>query len=451
MVWGVVIMYKNKKVLVIGLARSGFSVAKLLVKQGAQVTINDVDNEHDSKVVTTLQGLGVELILGSHPADLLERDFDLIVKNPGIPLTHTYVRQAKEKEIEITTEVEVAYNCMSDAKYIAITGTNGKTTTSTLIYEMLAKQTDNVHLVGNIGNPISNYIDEYNSDTIFVVEISAQQLIDCKNFKADIAILTNLSEAHMEFFESKTLYYQMKIAVFNNMTSDSVAIINGDCVDSLALTYDIVPEKKYFSTTEKVDGGYYEDGFLVVGDSKIDTSIIKIVGKHNYQNILCAILCVKEFGVSDEQICEVLSDFRGVEHRVEFVRSVNGVNYYNDSKSTNIDACKVALAAFECNTFLILGGLERGQDFDELVPSMNYVNAVFCYGETRERIKEVFDNYKIQTIVCENLHEATLKASQEAVFGSVVLFSPACASWDQFANYEQRGEEFKFFVNNALK
>ncbi len=444
-------MYNNKKVLVLGLARSGFSVAKLLVKQGAQVTINDVDNEHDENVIKVLEKLGVTLILGSHPVDLLNESFDLIVKNPGIPLTHAYVRQAKQKEIEITTEVEVAYNCMSDANYIAITGTNGKTTTSTLIYEMLAKTSSNVYLVGNIGDPISNYFDDYNSDTIFVVEISAQQLYDCKNFKADVAILTNLSEAHMEFFESKNLYYQMKLAVFNNMSSSDVAIVNGDCFEELGLTYDILPKKKYFSTSEKVDGGYLSDGYLIVGETKIDTSIIKIVGKHNYQNILCAILCVKEFGVSDEVICDVLSTFKGVSHRVEYVRSVNGVDYYNDSKSTNIDSCKVALASFEINTFLILGGLERGQDFDELVSHMNFVNAVYCYGETKERIKEVFDSYKIKTIVCDNLHEATLKASKEAVFGSVVLFSPACASWDQFENYEQRGEEFKFFVNNALK
>lgn len=444
-------MYENKSILVLGLARSGYSVAKLLVKMGANVVVNDVNDEHSSEVVTELTDLGVELILGSHPSDLLERGFDMIVKNPGIPLTHTYIRQAKIMNIMITTEVEVAYNCMSDANYIAITGTNGKTTTSTLIYEMLKRTNKQVYLVGNIGNPISNYYDVYNSETIFVVEISAQQLYDCVNFKAHIAILTNLSEAHMEFFESKALYYQMKKAVFNNMTESDIAIINADCVDSLSNTFDIKPDKKFFSTSEIVDGGYYNDGFLIVGDTKIDTSIIKIVGKHNYQNILCAILCVKNFGVEDADIEAVLSEFRGVEHRVEFVRSVNGVKYYNDSKCTNIDACKVALSAFEQNTILILGGLERGQDFDELVRSMNYVTCVFCYGETKERIKSVFESYRIETIVCDNLHEATLKASKTANVGTIVLFSPACASWDQFANYEQRGEEFKYFVNHALK
>lgn len=444
-------MYENKNILVLGLARSGYAVAKLLLSNGAKVTINDVDCEQDEKVVLELKKLGATLILGSHPKDLLENQFDLIVKNPGIPLTHTYVRQAKQKEIEITTEIEVAYNCMSDAKYIAITGTNGKTTTSTLIYELLCKTTSNVYLVGNIGNPISNYYDVYNSETIFVVEISAQQLIDCKNFHANIAILTNLSEAHMEFFESKNLYYQNKLAVFNNMKENDLAIINASCVDSLALTFDILPQKKYFSTLEIVDGGYFDDNTLVVNDTRISVDILKIVGKHNYQNILCAILCVKEFGVSDVTIIDVLENFKGVEHRVEFVRSVNGVKYYNDSKCTNIDACKVALSSFNVNTFLILGGLERGQDFDELVPNMNYVNSVYCYGETKERIKEVFDKYKIETIVCNNLHEATLKASEDAIYGSIVLFSPACASWDQFENFEQRGEEFKFFVNSALK
>lgn len=441
-------MYNEKNILILGLARSGYSVAKLLVKMGANITINDINEDQDEIIVKELEDLGVKLILGDHPVDLLENNYDMIVKNPGIPLNHIYVRQANVMEIDITTEVEVAYNCMSDAKYIAITGTNGKTTTATLIYEMLKKFGKDVHLVGNIGNPISNYYDVYNSDTIFVVEISAQQLYDCTNFKADIGILTNLSEAHMEFFDNVDMYYKMKKSLFANMTSDELAIINGNCEDSLTCTYNINPTKRYFSTVEKVDGAYLYNDTIICEDSIFNTNEIALVGKHNYENIMCALIAVKQFDVDDESIMAVLREFKGVNHRMELVRVINDVKYYNDSKSTNIKSCKVALEAFNVNTTLILGGLERGQGFEELLPYLNYVTRVYCYGETKDRIKEIMDKFKIECVVCVDLQDAIIGAHDKALPGSVVLFSPACASWDQFDNFEQRGDLFKLIVNS---
>ncbi len=441
-------MYNDKNILILGLARSGYSVAKLLVKMGAKITINDINDDQDEEVVAELEGLGVTLILGDHPVDLLDNNYDMIVKNPGIPLNHIYVRQANVMEIDITTEVEVAYNCMNDAKYIAITGTNGKTTTATLIYEMLKKFGKDVHLVGNIGNPISNYYDVYNSDTIFVVEISAQQLYDCVNFKADIGILTNLSEAHMEFFDNVDMYYRMKKSLFSNMKNSDLAIINGNCEDSLTCTYNITPSKKYFSTVEKVEGAYLDNDLIVYEDSSFNISEIALVGKHNYENIMCALIAVKQFGVDDSSILEVLKEFKGVNHRMELVRIINDVRYYNDSKSTNIKSCKVALEAFNVNTTLILGGLERGQGFEELLPHLNYVTRVFCYGETKDRIKEIMDRFKIECVVCVDLQDAIIGAHDKSIAGSVVLFSPACASWDQFDNFEQRGDLFKLIVNS---
>ncbi len=441
-------MYKDKKILIIGLARSGYSVAKLLVKMGANITVNDINEEQNAEVISELEQLGVTLILGDHPVNLLDEGFDLIVKNPGVPLNHIYVRAANVMEIPITTEVEVAYNCMSDANYIAITGTNGKTTTATLIYEMLKAEGKDAHLVGNIGNPISNYYDDYSSDTFFVVEISAQQLHDCENFKADVAILTNLSEAHMEFFESVDMYFRMKKAVFSNMTESDLAIINASCQESLELTYNLEAHRKYFSIDEPVDGAYYESESIVYEDSRFDVDQIALVGKHNYENIMCAILAVKNYGVSDESIRAVLASFRGVAHRMEYVRTVNGAKYYNDSKSTNIKSCKVALDAFKYNTTLILGGLERGQEFEELLPHLNYVSRVFCYGETKERIKKIMDEFKIECVVCVDLQDAIIGAHDKSLPGSIVLFSPACASWDQFDNFEQRGDLFKLIVNS---
>lgn len=441
-------MYNGKNILIIGLARSGYSVAKLLVKVGANVTVNDINSEQDATIIEELKGLGINLILGDHPVDLLDDGFDMIVKNPGVPLNHIYVRKANVMEIPITTEVEVAYNCMSNANYIAITGTNGKTTTATLIYNMLIEAGKDAYLVGNIGNPISNYYDVYKEDTIFVVEISAQQLYDCEHFKADVAILTNLSEAHMEFFESVSVYYKMKKAVFNNMTNSDLAIINARCEDSLELTYNILPKKKYFSINEKVDGAYFDGENIIYNDSIFNVKDIALVGKHNYENIMCAILAVKQYGIDDISIKNVLSTFRGVSHRVEYVRSINEVKYYNDSKSTNINSCKVALDSFRFNTILILGGLERGQAFEELLPHLNFVSKVYCYGETKDRIKEVMNNFKIECIVCVDLQDAIIGAHDTAPVGSVVLFSPACASWDQFDNFEQRGDLFKLIVSS---
>ncbi len=441
-------MYNGKKILVLGLARSGYSVAKLLVKKGASVVINDISNAHDKNIVEELESLGVKLIFGDHPNDLLSEDFDLMVKNPGIPLSHPYVVQAKVMNLEVTTEVEVAYNCMSDANYIAITGTNGKTTTATLIYEMLKKAGKNTYLVGNIGNPISNYYDQYTDETVFVVEISAQQLYDCKNFKPNVAILTNLAEAHLEFFENVELYYQMKINIFNNMLSSDVAIINGDCEQSLKLTYNITPKKLFFSIKEKVVGGYYDGEALNVLENQYSVKDIKLIGKHNYQNILCAVLAVKQYGIADDYIMDVLADFNGVAHRLEYVRTISKVKYYNDSKSTNIDSCKVALDAFKESVTLILGGLERGQDFEELFLHMNYVSRVYCYGETKERIYDTMMKLKIDCVISVDLQDAVNSAREYAKPYSVVLFSPACASWDQFDNFEQRGDAFKLIVNS---
>ncbi|MFV0424359.1 MAG: UDP-N-acetylmuramoyl-L-alanine--D-glutamate ligase [Bacilli bacterium] len=441
-------MYREKNILILGLARSGYSVAKLLVKMGANITINDINEEQDESIISELESIGVKLILGEHPVDLLDNDYDMIVKNPGIPLNHIYVRQANVMEIPITTEIEVAYNCMSDAKYIAITGTNGKTTTSTLIYEMLKKAGKDTYLVGNIGNPISNYYDVYTTNTIFVVEISAQQLNDCEKFNAEVAVLTNLSEAHMEFFDNIETYYKTKKSLFNNMNKNHLAIINGNCEESLNWTYNIISQKKYFSIAEKVDGAYLYNDEIICDNSKFNISDIALVGKHNYENIMCAILAVKRYGIDDDSIKAVLSEFRGVNHRMEFVRIINDVKYYNDSKSTNIKSCKVALESFNINTSLILGGLERGQDFKELLPHLNYVTRVFCYGETKERIKEVMDSFKIECIVCVDLQDAIIGAHDKSIAGSVVLFSPACASWDEFDNFEQRGDLFKLIVNS---
>ncbi len=442
-------MYKNKNVLILGFARSGYAVSKLLRKMGANVTINDLSLEHDEEKVAELEELGINFILGSHPSRLVGEGFDILVKNPGVPLTHKYLSEAVKKNVEVTTEVEVAYNCMSDAKFIAITGTNGKTTTASILFDMLKKSGKDVHLVGNIGIPISDYYDCYSSNTIFVVEISSHQLYDCKTFKADVAIVTNLSEAHLEFFESKNLYYNTKLKIFNNMDNNGLAILNADNNDLLEATYNIMLPTKYFSTkSSDIAGAYIENGYFVYGESKFSLEDVLLVGEHNYQNILAAIIAAKHFDATDEAVSKSISTFTGVSHRIEYVRMIDGVTYYNDSKSTNIESCKVALKAFKHPIVLILGGLERGHNFEELFSSMNYVKAVVCYGETKNRIKESMDKFYVECHVTDSLQQAVNEAANLAISGDIVLFSPACASWDQFRDFEERGDLFKFIVSS---
>lgn len=444
-------MFENNKIFILGFARSGYEAAKLLAKRGNTVILNDMKTEQDEEKVKELEDLGVEIILGSHPDDILDESFDYLIKNPGVPIDHKYVLKARELGIEVINEVEMAYRLMprEDVILVGITGTNGKTTTTTLIYEIIKTAGKRVHLTGNIGYPLCGFLDKLEKGDIIVMEVSCQQLENLDKFNPDIAVMTNLSEAHIDFLKSYENYKRVKGKIFKNQTKDDVAILNIENEDVINLTKDIKSTVKYFSSKDVINGCYIKDNAIYYYDEKIvDLSDVKLVGNHNYENIMASIMVVKELNIDNESINKVLTSFTGVEHRLEFVKEVNKRSFYNDSKATNIKSTQIALASFNRPTILILGGMERHQDFFELKDYMRNVKLIVCYGENKNRIKEFGDTLMIETVVVDNLREAVSKAYELSSENDVILLSPASASWDQYKCFEDRGTEFK---NEVLK
>ena len=439
-------MFENKKIVILGMARSGYEVAKYLAKRNNYITINDLNTNQDENHIKELEELGVKIVLGNHQDDLINKDVDYLIKNPGVPIDHKYVIEAKNLGIEVLNEVEVSARLMrKDIHLIGITGTNGKTTTTTIIYEILkAKFQDRVHLTGNMGYPLISFLDKFKKDDFIVMETSSQQLENLDKFNPEVAVLTNVSEAHLEFFKTYEHYKELKKRIFKNHTSENLAIINRMDEESLKLTEDIKSNKVYFSEY-KDDLCYIENEFIYYkGNKVIDTKEIILKGMHNYQNIMAAIIVAKHYGVEDEIINKVVKEFKGVEHRLEFVREVDGKKYYNDSKATNLVSTQIALKSFDKDTLLILGGYERGQNFKELIPYLDNVKVILAIGETKERIKEELSDYNV--IIFDTLKEAMKDIKDYDV--EIVLLSPAAASWDQYKKFEDRGDEFKNIVNN---
>ena len=441
-------MFKNNKVLILGLARSGYQAAKVLIKRGNTVILNDgkAEEKLDQEQIKELREAGVELIFGGHPDDLLDSSFDYLVKNPGVPIDHKYVLKARELGIEVINEVEMAYRLLPEnVKIVGITGTNGKTTTTTLTYEILHKALgDKVFLAGNIGYPLCSILDKVKENDIIVMEVSCQQLENLSTFRPNVGLITNLSPAHIDFLKSYENYKYVKSKLFKNQDSSDVAIANMENNDVLEITKNIKSQVKYFSSAKEINGCYLKDGAIYYyGDKVIDTDSIFIAGKHNLENCMGAIMIAKEFKVSNDVICDVISNFKGVEHRLEFVAKVNGRSFYNDTEATNIKCTQIALSSFDKPIIVILGGLERGQDFFELAPFMEHVKAIVGIGQCRERVLEFGKSVNIPTYIYEKLSDGFDKCYEISENGDIILLSPASASWDQYKECEVRGAEFK--------
>lgn len=444
-------MFENKKILILGLARSGYAASKLLLKRGNQVYLNDFKDEskHEKDKLLELKELGCQIILGSHPDDLLDETFDYLIKNPGVPIDHKYVLKARELGIKVINEVEMCYHLLrDDITLIGITGTNGKTTTTTLTYNILKEAFGKrVHLAGNIGTPLCDVINDLRKDDILVMEVSSQQSENIVDFHPDIALMTNYSEAHIDFFKTYENYKRVKSKMFYNQKENDIAILNKDDADVLSEMKNIKSNIKYFSKKEKTDC-YLEDNFIYYDKQKVmNINDIKIPGMHNVENCMGAISIAKLLQVSDEVIRKVISDFYGVKHRLEFIREINGVRFYNDTEATNIKCTQIALASFQKPTIIILGGLERGQNFFDLIPFMNNVKAIMATGECRNRVLEFGDKLKIKTYVHEHLKDCFHDILDIMEEGDVVLLSPASASWDQYKECEERGDQFRELVN----
>lgn len=438
--------FQNEKVLVLGLAKSGVSAAKLLHDLGALVSVNDGKPFNENPQAQELLEAGITVITGSHPIELVDEGFSLMVKNPGIPYTHPMVARALELHIPVITEVELAY-WISEAPIIGITGTNGKTTTTTMIATILNENRTKgqARLSGNIGYPASSVAQETTNDDELVMELSSFQLKGTQSFHPHIAVITNLYEAHIDYHQTRADYVASKWKIQANMTADDYLVLNWQQEEVRELAKTTQAQVVAFSTTEKVNGAYLLDGNLYYKDELVmPADQLGVPGSHNIENALAAIAVAKLMHVENSAIQTALSQFHGVKHRTQFIKEIAGVRYYNDSKATNILATQKALAGFDLSKVVLLaGGLDRGNSFDALIPSLKGLKAIILFGETKDKLADAAKQAGITSItMTENVETAVPIAAKLAQADDIVLLSPANASWDQYPNFEVRGDKF---------
>ncbi|AUJ84747.1 MULTISPECIES: UDP-N-acetylmuramoyl-L-alanine--D-glutamate ligase [Enterococcus] len=438
--------YQNKKVLVLGLARSGFSAAKLLHDLGALVTVNDGKPFAENPEAQDLLALGVKVITGSHPIELLDEGFSLVVKNPGIPYSQPLVQKALEKKIPVITEVELAYQ-ISEAPIIGITGTNGKTTTTTMIANVLnaGMEKGQALLSGNIGFPASSVAQTAKPEDRLVMELSSFQLMGIDTLRPKIAVITNIYEAHIDYHGSRPEYVLAKWRLQQRMTADDYLVINWNQPELEALSAKSKAKIIPFSTKEKVAGAYMLDGMLYYKEEAIMAAEeLGVPGAHNIENALAAIAVGKLCNMPNEAIKQALQTFTGVPHRTQYVTTINQVKFFNDSKATNILATEMALGGFDNEKLVLLaGGLDRGNSFDELVPALKGLKAIVVFGETKEKLASAAQAAGVKTIeMTDNVETAVPVAFSLSAAGDTILLSPANASWDQYPNFEVRGDKF---------
>lgn len=440
--------YENKKILVLGLARSGVSAAKLLQQLGALVTVNDAKEFSENPEAQDLLSLGIRVVTGSHPVELLDEEFTLIVKNPGIPYSNPILEKAMALNLPIITDVELAYQ-ISEAMVIGITGTNGKTTTTTMLGDILNNSpvVGKGLLAGNIGSPASTVAQQGTAEDILVTELSSFQLMGIQEFHPHISIITNLFEAHLDYHGTRAEYVQAKWNIQKQMTQGDYLIINADQQELIALSQTTKAQVIGFSTKEVLENGAYLQNEMIYfqGEPVIAATDIGVPGAHNIENAMAAIIAAKLLKVSNQTIKETLSNFSGVEHRTEFVTEKAGRKFYNDSKATNSLATEMALSGFDNSKVILLaGGLDRGNEFTSLVPAIKGLKGIVLYGESRQKLVVAAKEAEIEKIsIVENIQEAVAEAVAFSSSGDIVLLSPACASWDQFENFEIRGQAFK--------
>lgn len=436
--------FHHKKILVLGLAKSGVTAAALLHKLGAFVTVNDNKPFSENPEAQGLLEQGIKVICGEHPVELLEEGFELIVKNPGIPYSNPMIKGAFEKGIPVITEVELAYQ-ISDAPFIAITGTNGKTTTTTLVYEMLKLGNKHPLIAGNIGTVASSVAEDATEENTIVIELSSFQLMGIELFNPKIAILTNLYDAHLDYHGTRKEYFAAKANITKNQTELEYFIFNADQEETMEIARTSKAKIIPFSTKKELsEGAYIRDKWLYFNKERvIPIEKIALPGVHNLENILSAMAAAKLSGVDNRAIQEVLKTFTGVRHRLQYVANVNGRKFYNDSKATNSLATIKALSAFEAPVVLLAGGLDRGNEFDELIPYLKHVKALITFGQTASKLEQVGSEAGIKTIQrVDNVDKAVPVAYSFSEPGDIILLSPACASWDQYKTFEVRGDIF---------
>ncbi|MFH0998942.1 MAG: UDP-N-acetylmuramoyl-L-alanine--D-glutamate ligase [Pseudomonadota bacterium] len=456
----------RKKVLVVGLGMTGLATARFLHHRGAAVTVTDMAAEEDLvSSVLEMHQLGIRTELGRHCRESFESS-DLIVLSPGVPHTHDFLMGARQKGIPVIGEIELAYRFIRDP-IIAITGTNGKTTTTSLLGNMLAQCGMQVFVGGNIGNPLIGYVDRDEKADWVVLEISSFQLDTIDTFRPDIGILLNITADHLDRYPDMAGYAASKGGIFQNQTLEDIAIFNGADPWVLSETSRIQSRKWVFNGSSMLDEGsrirgneltlaftscpsrkaHSSSAQPLPGSIRLDLRESRLYGKHNQENICAAVMAAIAAGGDIQQIQSALNQFRGLSHRIEFVQTVNGVTYVDDSKATNVDAVYRALESFQAPVILIMGGRDKGGDYGILENAMqDHVKHLILLGEASELIAAALGNL-VPTVRASSMREAVTNAHQAAASGDIVLLSPACSSFDMFRSYAHRGDVFQCEVN----
>ena len=447
---------QGKKVLVFGSGKSGIGASDLLAKVGAFPVIYDGNAETDKDAVVhkTDGTYPVNVYAGELPKEVQD-SLDLVVLSPGVPTDLPLVKSFYEQGLPVWGEVELAYR-VGDGEVLAITGTNGKTTTTALLGKIMQDARESVFVVGNIGTPYTSKALEMKQNSVTVAEISSFQLETIDEFAPKVSAILNITEDHLNRHHTMEEYIRVKELITENQGTEDVCVLNYEDEILREFGKHLTPRVVFFSSGRKLDEGIYLDGNKIIlkdGEKEIEvvkTEDLKLLGKHNFENVMAAVAMAYYDGVSLDSIRKSICEFTAVAHRIEYVTEKKGVVYYNDSKGTNPDAAIKGIQAMNRPTLLIGGGYDKQSGYDEWIEAFDgKVRYLVLIGQTKEKIKEAAEKHGFHDIIlCEDLKEAVKVCEEKAQPGDAVLLSPACASWGQFDNYEQRGDMFKEYVRN---
>ena len=445
---------KNKKVLVFGSGISGIGAGKLLEQVGASVVLYDGKETLDKEVLKAQLGddTKAEIILGELSEEVMET-LDLVVMSPGVPTDLPVVLKMRDMGIPIWGEVELAYT-YGKGDVLAITGTNGKTTTTALLGEIMKNYKESVFVVGNIGNPYTAAALEMREDSVAVAEMSSFQLETIHEFRPKVSAILNITPDHLNRHHTMEAYIKAKEDIAKNQTKEDTCVLNYEDEVTRKIGENVKANVLYFSSQRKLDRGIYlDDGNIILRqDEEIlvcNVNELKLLGTHNYENVMAAVAMAAAYGIPMEVIRRTIKEFAGVEHRIEFVREKDGVAYYNDSKGTNPDAAIKGIQAMNRPTVLIGGGYDKDSEYEEWIQAFDgKVKLLVLVGATKEKIAEAAERVGfVSYVMADSFEEAVEKCIEAAEPGDAVLLSPACASWGMFKNYEERGDKFKELVN----
>ncbi len=445
---------KDKKVLVVGAGKSGKAAAQAMVKLGAKVSVQDSkpEDEVDFQLEVFLEDRHIDCYWACEPEDMSQ--FDMLILSPGVPPGLPFIEKAKAAGAEIIGELEIAYR-VGCGRYVAITGTNGKTTTTTLVGEIFNEAARKTFVVGNIGVAVISKALSADEDSWLITETSSFQLETIRDFQPEISAILNLTPDHLDRHKTMQNYIDAKARIFENQTKDQYCVLNYDDEECRKLMENCNAAPVPFSRKEELDfGAYVKDEKIVVkdADGKVSeicgTEELQIPGAHNLENALAACAIAHFAGIDAAVIAKVLREFRGVEHRIELCNEIDGIRFVNDSKGTNPDAAIRAIEAMKQNIILIAGGYDKGASFDEFVAAFQgRVKAMVLMGKTATKIKEAAEKAGFtNSVILKDMEACVREAYRLAQPGDVVLLSPACASWDMYTSFEQRGEHFKACV-----